>query len=139
MYGQGEQRLPFLLPFGIQSPGPSQPISIMVHTTGSAKKLTIQIRIEPGCLGPDGKRHIETFCAAASRIFATMEPERVNWVLIPRHDKLLPEQEFLIEGRKLSEEQASLLLQRMGLALAPLQERSDAVLAQLVERYFKTI
>lgn len=111
----------------------------MAHTTGTAKRLTIQIRIEPGCLGPDGKHHIETFCAAASRVFAAMEPERVSWVLIPRHDKQLPEQEFFIEGRKLSEEQAGLLVQRMGLTLAPLQERSDALLAQLVERYFKTL
>ncbi|MEG0008827.1 MAG: hypothetical protein RR721_12310 [Aeromonas sp.] len=111
----------------------------MQQTTGSAKKLTIQIRVEPGCLGPDGKSHIDTFCAAASRIFAAIEPERVSWVLIPRHDKQLPEQEYFIEGRKLSEEQASLLLQRMGLTLSSLQERSDALLAQLVERYFKAL
>lgn len=111
----------------------------MTHTTGSATKLTIQIRVEPGCLGPDGKSHIDTFCVAASRIFAAIEPERVSWVLIPRHDKQLPEQECFIEGRKLSEDQASLLLQRMGLTLAALQERSDALLAQLMERYFKTL
>lgn len=111
----------------------------MQQTTGSAKKLSIQIRIEPGCLGPDGKSHIDTFCLAASRIFATLEPERVSWVLIPRHDKQLPEQEFFVEGRKLSEEQAGMLLQRMGLTLSLLQERSDALLAQLVERYFKAL
>ena len=33
----------------------------------------------------------------------------------------------------------SLLLQRMGLTLATLQEHSDAVLAQLVERYLKSL
>ena len=109
----------------------------MTQTT--AKRLTIQIRIEPGCLGPDGKRHVDTFCTAAGRIFAAIEPERVSWVLLPRHDKQLPEQEFFIEGRKLSEAQASLLLQRMGLTLSTLQERSDAMLAQLVERYFRTL
>ncbi|MDM5060068.1 MULTISPECIES: hypothetical protein [Aeromonas] len=111
----------------------------MTQTSAPPKRLTIQIRIEPGCLGPDGKRHIDTFCAAAGRIFAAIEPERVSWVLLPRHDKQLPEQEFFIEGRKLSEEQASLLLQRMGLTLVTLQEHSDAVLAQLVERYLKSL
>ncbi len=58
------------------------------------KKLTIQIRVEPGCLGPDGKAHIETFCTAAAKIFAAVEPELVNWTLLPRYDKQLPEQEF---------------------------------------------
>lgn len=111
----------------------------MTQTLVSAKRLTIQIRIEPGCLGPDGKAHIDTFCTAASRIFAAIEPERVQWLLLPRHDKQLPEQEFFIEGRKLTEVQASLLLAHMGLTLAALQERSDAMLAQLVERYFKTL
>ncbi len=47
------------------------------------KKLTIQIRVEPGCLGPDGKEHIETFCVAAAKIFEAVEPELVSWVLIP--------------------------------------------------------
>ena len=59
-------------------------------------------------------------------------------MLLPRHDKQLPEQEFLIEGRKLSEAQAGLLLQRMGASLAPLLEQSDAVLSQLIERYLKS-
>ncbi|MBP4040126.1 MULTISPECIES: hypothetical protein [Aeromonas] len=107
-------------------------------TQPTAPRLTIQIRLEPGCLGPDGKHHIDAFCTAASRVFAVIEPERVNWVLIPRHDKQLPEQEFLIEGRKLSEAQAGLLLQRLGLALDPLLEQSDAVLSQLIERYLKS-
>ncbi len=131
--------LPFLLPFAYNLPASPYRCQPMTQTTGSVKKLTIQIRIEPGCLGPDGKSHIETFCAAAGRIFAAIEPERVSWVLLPRHDKQLPEQEFFIEGRKLNDAQASLLLQRMGLTLTALQERSDAMLAQLVERYFKTL
>lgn len=108
-------------------------------TTPIEKKLTIQIRVEPGCLGPDGKTHIETFCAAAAKIFAAVEPELVSWVLIPRYDKQLPEQEFFIEGRKLNEEQASLLLRRVGRELTEIQDRLDSVLAQLVERYFKAI
>ena len=103
------------------------------------KKLTIQIRVEPGCLGPDGKEHIETFCVAAAKIFEAVEPELVNWTLLPRYDKQLPEQEFFIEGRKLSEEQASLFLRRFGRELGEVQDRLESVLAQLVERYFKTL
>ncbi|ENC6419586.1 MULTISPECIES: hypothetical protein [Aeromonas] len=108
-------------------------------TTPIEKKLTIQIRVEPGCLGPDGKEHIETFCAAAAKIFAAVEPELVSWVLIPRYDKQLPEQEFFLNDLKLSEEQASLFLRRFGRELGEVQDRLDSVLAQLVERYFKTL
>ncbi|MNP73739.1 hypothetical protein D3C76_1705000 [compost metagenome] len=50
----------------------------------------------------------------------------------------MPEQAYFIDGRTLSEAQANLLLQRMGLTLTTLQEHSDAVLAQLVERYLKS-
>ena len=103
------------------------------------KKLTIQIRVEPGCLGPDGKEHIETFCVAAAKIFEAVEPELVSWVLIPRYDKKLPAQEFFLNDLKLSEEQASLFLRRFGRELGEVQDQLDSVLAQLVERYFKTL
>ncbi|WP_429059870.1 hypothetical protein [Aeromonas veronii] len=103
------------------------------------KKLTIRIRVEPGCLGPDGKEHIETFCVAAAKIFEAVEPELVSWVLIPRYDKKLPEQEFFLNDLKLSEEQASLFLRRFGRELGEVQDQLDSVLAQLVERYFKTL
>ena len=107
-------------------------------TQASTTILTIQIRLEPGCLGPDGKQHIDTFCAAANRILAAIEPRRVHWVLLPRHDKQLAEQAYFLDGRPLSETQATLLLQRMGVALDPLLEQSDAVLSQLIERYLKS-
>ena len=106
-------------------------------TQASTTRLTIQIRLEPGCLGPDGKQHIDTFCAADNRILAAIEPRRVHWVLLPRHDKQLAEQASFLDGRPLSETQATLLLQRMGLTLDPLLEQSDAVLSQLIERYQK--
>ena len=63
----------------------------------------------------------------------------MNWTLLPRYDKQLPEQEFFIDGRKLSEEQASLFLRRLGRELGEVQDKLDSVLAQLVERYFKTL
>ncbi len=63
----------------------------------------------------------------------------MNWTLLPRYDKQLPEQEFFIDGRKLTEEQASLFLRRLGRELGEVQETLDSVLAQLVERYFKTL
>ena len=61
----------------------------------------------------------------------------MHWVLLPRHDKQLAEQAYFLDGRPLSETQATLLLQRMGLTLDPLLEQSDDVLSQLIERYQK--
>ncbi len=74
----------------------------MTQTNAPPKRLTIQIRIEPGCLGPDGKAHIDTFCAAANRILRRHRtPSGCSWVLLPRHDKQLPEQAYFIDGRTL--------------------------------------
>ncbi len=64
-------------------------------------------------------------------------PDGCTGCLLPRHDKQLAEQAYFLDGRPLSETQATLLLQRMGLALDPLLEQSDAVLSQLIERYQK--
>ncbi|PJG59997.1 hypothetical protein [Aeromonas cavernicola] len=102
-------------------------------------KLTIKLRIEPSCLGPNGIDHIETFCAVAAKMFATVAPELVNWELTPRYDKQLPEQECFIDERRLSDEQTSLFLRHVGWEWDELQDQLDSILAQLVERYFKTL
>ena len=102
-------------------------------------RLTLLMRIEPGCLGPDGKLHIATFCAAATRLFAASAPQGLCWQLIPRHDKRLPELSFLLQDQTLTAPQAERYLQRLGLALAPLREQADERLPELVDRYLKTL
>ena len=100
-----------------------------------ADKITIVLRIEPSCLGPDGRSHIDTFCLAAAAVFEAFEPDLINWVLLPRHDKQLPEQSFFIAGRTLSERQARLLLRRVARDPDALQERVDSLVVGLIERY----
>ena len=102
-------------------------------------KLTIQLRIEPGTLGPDGKDHIEIFCEAANKFFTTIEPALVHWDLIPRFDKQLPEIEFFIGNHKLTQEQADLYLHRMNRERDELEELMYSLLAKLAERYLNSI
>ena len=101
----------------------------------SVPKLTLLFRVEPGCLGPEGKQHIDTFCALAMQVFPRLEPELLNWEIVPRHDKKLDEMEFHLAGRRLSEDQADQYLHRAGCDLDHLKERIDETLAMLVERY----
>ncbi|MDO2947505.1 hypothetical protein [Aeromonas simiae] len=102
-------------------------------------KLTLLFRIEPGCLGPDGPQHIAPFCTLAMQLFPRLEPDRVQWQIVPRHDKRLDELEFHLASRRLSEEQASQYLAQTGVSLPQLRERIDETLARLVERYLASL
>lgn len=71
------------------------------------KKITVIFRIEPGCLGPKGPEHVDKFCDSANNKLATLHPEFVNWQVVPRHDKTLPELDYALRQRPLSREHAS--------------------------------
>lgn len=105
----------------------------------SIPKLTLLFRVEPGCLGPDGKQHIEPFCTLAMQVFARLEPDRVTWQIVPRFDKHLEELEFHLVTRRLSEEQASQYLASTGCELSVLRERIDETLSMLVTRYMDSV
>lgn len=70
------------------------------------KKLTVTYRVEPGCLGPDGKDKIDEFCIYAQLQVLLLDLDYVNWNIIPRNDKSLPELEFDLDGKRMSDSQA---------------------------------
>ena len=47
-------------------------------------RLTIVFRLEPGCLGPDGRQYIDEFCVLVQHAFAKKTIGIVNWEIIPR-------------------------------------------------------
>lgn len=51
------------------------------------KKLTVVIRVEPGCLGPDGNSHVKEFCNVAQVEIEPIDSDFVNWEVVPRFDK----------------------------------------------------
>ena len=66
-----------------------------------SKKLTVVYRVEPGCLGPTGRDNIEAFCDYANKELAPTDSGFVNWEIMPRYDKSLPEMQYLIANKKL--------------------------------------
>jgi len=70
------------------------------------KKLCVTFRLEPGCLGPEGKSHITEFCSSAQKEVNKMHTEFVIWNIVPRYDKSLPEIEYKINNKKLTHDKA---------------------------------
>jgi len=101
----------------------------------SDTKLTIECRIESGCLGPTGRDHLEPFCAFAISGFRTHETDQVNWDVVPRQGSLQAEVGYKIVGKNLSRQQAEKYLGLLGLNLAELESQIEDRLIVLIEQY----
>lgn len=99
------------------------------------QKLMLTFRVEPGCLGPDGVDHVEGFCAYAKNAVAALDAGFVSWNIVPRHDKLLAETEYRINGKGLNEQQAALYLKACGKELDVFEEHLQDRLAELIDEY----
>jgi len=70
-------------------------------------RLNITLRIEAGCLGPKGDSLLDDFCKVAQKQFDNIRPHFINWKVLPRRDKSLPEIQFQIEQRNLNRHQTN--------------------------------
>ena len=84
------------------------------------KKLTVVFRVEHGCLGPQGKDHVERFCDYAQQAFASTWSDFVDWEIIPRESIAQPEIQYEINKRRLDRDKA-------GKYLAMFSETPDAL------------
>ncbi len=100
-----------------------------------ARKLTVLCRVEPGCLGPDGKDHIEEFCDFAQTQVASIDSDFVIWNLVPRYDKTLPEMEYKISDKTLSHDKAAKYLTIFKKNLDEFEEHLNEKLSQLIDQY----
>ncbi|MBW8190220.1 hypothetical protein K0504_04150 [Neiella marina] len=98
-------------------------------------KLTLTYRVEPGCLGPDGKDHIEGFCQFANRAVSTLDADFVNWQVIPRYDKSLPEMEFSVRGKSLPRSKAEQYLAAIDADLDEFEAHLGDALVRMIEAY----
>jgi len=98
-------------------------------------QLTLLARLEPGCLGPDGLKHIESFCVLAQKSVQSLAPGVCSWHLVPRYDKTLPELEFSVANKQLSREQADRFLEVFELEIDSLEERFHTKMAQLINQF----
>lgn len=103
----------------------------------STLKATILVRIEPGCLGPTGADYIEEFCAFAGPVFTKINAAFLNWQLTPRYDKSLPEIQYHINGRPLSNEKAKQYLAAFHCDIANIEEDISAKLSICIDKFFE--
>lgn len=101
------------------------------------KKLSILIRLEPGCLGPDGKNHIEVFCSDAKPKLKSFHGGIIRWNIEPRYDKSLPEIEYQLHKETVSNKQLEDFFTEFDIALGDFEEALDERLAELIEHYFE--
>lgn len=101
----------------------------------SDTNLVILCRLEPGCLGPDGVDHIETFCRVAQKALTTHEADVCHWILEPRFDKGLEEFQYSLAGKSLTREQAQKYLALAHREWGPFEEKFEDKLTQLINLY----
>ncbi|WP_404343423.1 hypothetical protein [Pseudoalteromonas mariniglutinosa] len=99
------------------------------------KKLQLLYRVEPGCLGPTGSDHIENFCQFAQQ--RIVNPFYASYQFTPRYDKQKAERQYSINGRKLSESQATAYLAYFKVTLADFEEQLDELLTEVIDLYFE--
>lgn len=99
-------------------------------------KITVICRVEPGCLGPDGADHVEDFCKLGQKEFDAIDPDKVEWQIVPRFDKTKPEVQYKLRGRYLSEEQSALYLKALGKDPEEFEEDMFKQLTVSVNHYF---
>ena len=99
------------------------------------KKITVVIRVEPGCLGPDGSNHIEKFCSAAQIEIESIDSGFVNWEVIPRFDKSLPEIQYKAVNKMLTHDQAVKYLELFNRKIDEFEDYMNEKLAILIDQY----
>lgn len=103
-------------------------------TTSSV--LEVIYRVEPGCLGPQGKDYIEDFCKFSQPLVTAHTAGFMRWVLIPRFDKSLPEMQCTLAGRTLSQSQAERYFAVYGADASALEAELNEQLTLLIDQYF---
>jgi hypothetical protein len=99
------------------------------------RKLSVLFRVEPGCLGPDGKDHVIQFCSFAQNEVTAIDTDFIHWEIVPRFDKALPEMQYTIANKRLSHDKAATYLALFEKSLDEFEEHLHEKLAQLINQY----
>lgn len=98
-------------------------------------KLRVLSRVEPGCLGPDGKLYVEDFCVFAQQEFNGFHSDYSQVILVPRFDKNLPEVQYSLNGKQLDEVKVVKFLSLFGQDAEHFEYNMHSLLAKLIDRY----
>jgi len=99
------------------------------------KKLTVIVRVEPGCLGPDGRDYIAEFCRVAQMEFKLIDADFVNWEIVIRTEKSLPEVQYNLTHKQLTRDQAAKFLQLFNEEISEFEDNMNDKIASLIEHH----
>ncbi|WP_105169964.1 hypothetical protein [Pseudoalteromonas sp. T1lg23B] len=99
------------------------------------KRIKLLYRVEPGCLGPTGKDFIEGFCNFANE--KIKPPVYALFSFVPRYDKSLPEREYRVGNKNLSDQQVSAYLNRLEKDKNEFEEQIDELLSHAIDSYLR--
>ncbi|MCW9012966.1 MAG: hypothetical protein OQL06_04220 [Gammaproteobacteria bacterium] len=99
------------------------------------KKLTVLFKVEPGCLGPEGKDHVAEFCSFAEKEMESVDSNFVHWEILPRHDKSQPEMQYKVANKTLTHSQAEKYLSLFEKELDEFEGHLHDKLAILIDEF----
>ena len=99
------------------------------------KKLSVTFRVEPGCLGPEGKNIVDEFCTFAQAGVESLDSDYVIWSILPRKDKTLAEIQYSVLGKNMNHDQADKYLDVFGKSLDEFEGHLDDQLANLIDQF----
>ncbi|WP_306520843.1 hypothetical protein [Rheinheimera sp.] len=104
--------------------------------SSTAPVLEVIYRVEPGCLGPQGKDYIEDFCNFSQPLVTAHTAGFMRWILVPRFDKSLPEMQCTLAGRTLTPDQAKRYFALFQVDADDLEAELNEQLTLLIDQYF---
>jgi len=101
------------------------------------KKLHVIYRLEAGCLGPKGVDYIKEFCVFAKSRFDLIDSDFILWEILSRDDKALPEIDYKINHKKLSQAKTEKYLAMLDINIDEFEEKIHGRMPDLIEEYFE--
>ncbi len=89
-------------------------------------------------MGPAGIDHIQEFCQYAQKQVETLDTDFVHWEIVARMNKKLPEMQFKVGNKNLTQRQAEQYLAVFGKDLAEFEEHLHDRLATLVDSFWES-
>ena len=99
------------------------------------KRLTVIFRVEPGCLGPEGKNHIDKFCKLAQKEIETEAPDFVHCLVVPRNDKSQSETQYKVGAKILTHDKAKKYLKIVELNIDEVEGQLLEKITYLIEQF----
>ena len=99
------------------------------------KRLTIIFRVEPGCLGPEGKNSIDKFCELAQKAIEPVASDFIQWLVVPRNDKSQSETQYKVGAKILTREKAKTYLKMLELNIDEVEGQLLEKITYLIEQF----